>query len=72
MENKEYCPDCCVELKTIHKKIDGSGRRIWKNCPKCGYTSRPLTSFEEKLVLENFEKAHKLRPSSERIDLNKY
>lgn len=72
MKKEEYCPDCCIELTTIRKKPDKYGRTIWLNCPHCGYTSRPKTSFEEDLEMDNFKKTHKLVLSSRRIDFNKY
>lgn len=69
---EEYCPNCVVELKPIHKKLDESPVRNWMRCPDCGFTKRPVTTTEIQNEVNNFELAHDLKSTHYRVILNKY
>lgn len=39
--NKEYCPQCVVEMKKESKKLGSFS--VWMVCPNCGLRKRPQT-----------------------------
>jgi len=67
----ELCPDCCVELKLISKKIDKSDRRKHLQCPRCGFIKRPKNISEHYQELDQFRETHHLdKCTTYRTNLN--
>lgn len=67
----ELCPDCCIELKLISKKLDNTDCRKYLQCQKCGFIKRPQNISDYHKELDQFRETHHLdKCTTYRTNLN--